>query len=526
MLITKKVQLSWMPAIKDYFVDKGYVFTKYREKFEVIVDDLLPNSQAIIHFTCDYCSKELINNYYKYYKSLNNFPPIPKVCCSNCRYIKNKEILVYKNEHNLLKATDNGYFNSKKNRIFFIKSFIENNGDLRNLTSSKDGWRIIRFQQRFKDDLVEIVEELGYKYYEMVSLKNNYYDNFSILEKNIKELIEKIGRFPSYNEILKELKCTDQFIAMHGGMVGIVNKMNYNTDKELIDDSGYYNQSSYEYIVAQFLLNNNISYKRNQNPFPDSEKNFMSDFAIYPKFSKEVHIEVWGLGTDEYQETKIEKQKLYNKYSNNIELISLEKSLFRKRYDSIQSVLINKLGKLLDMDLLQVENDYIIPKVLSDNEILEELLRYSEDKKTLPKYEDLRGLRKEKLFDEAVKRYGSYMAFASKYNLKTHGKTKGFWNEKEVFEQLAKVVETFGSVSTFTSSKFNSEKTTDFKGLIHYIRKIGARKTKLNFFLHCQENGIPINEEDVEYIRKTEKLTHEKHANSSALAKLILDKLN
>lgn len=526
MLISKRVTLSWMPLIKEHYVSKGYVFTKYKEKFEVKVEDLHPNSQARIRFACDYCSVELENSYHKYHKSLSNFPPVPKVCCAKCRYTKNKEVLHYKNEHNLLNESDSGYFSAKQNRIAFIKEYIERNGDLKNLTATKDGWKIIRFQNRYKDDLSEIVEDLGHKYYEMVSSKLNYYSEFSTLEKNIRELIQVIGRFPSYDELRKELKCTDQFIAMHGGIIGILNKMGYKNAKELIDDSGYVNQSTYEYIVAQFLLNNDIPFKRNQNPFPANEKNFMSDFAIYPNEKKEVHIEVWGLGTDEYKRVKQEKMMLYKKYSHSVELISLEKSLFRKKYDHIQETLINRLGHLLQEDLLKVDNEHIVPQVWSDQEIIDELLKYSDDSKTLPKYETLREVGKTVLFDEAVKRSGSYMSFAAAHNLKTHGKRKGFWTEEEAFRQMKKVGEIYGSVHAFISSRGSVDKDNTFKGLVHYVIKTGEQKTKLNYYQHCLENGIPIQSGDVLYLQTLSKRKHEKHFAASNAAKWILSQLN
>lgn len=71
------------------------------------------------------------------------------------------------------------------------------------------------------------------------------------------------------------------------------------------------------------------------------------------------------------------------------------------------------------------------PKVLSDKEIIDQLMDYSIDQETLPKYEYLRKVGKTSLFDEAVKRHGSFMNFTNNYNLKTQGKSKCFWNEKE-----------------------------------------------------------------------------------------------
>ena len=40
MLLTKTVKVKWHSTTKKFYVDKGYVFTNYRDEFEIKVEDL------------------------------------------------------------------------------------------------------------------------------------------------------------------------------------------------------------------------------------------------------------------------------------------------------------------------------------------------------------------------------------------------------------------------------------------------------------------------------------------------------
>ena len=68
-------------------------------------------------------------------------------------------------------------------------------------------------------------------------------------------------------------------IQYFGGIEKLKNDIGY-IGEDLIDDSGFRNRSHYEYIVAQFLIYNNISYIREQHPFPKPYDNLRSDFTF------------------------------------------------------------------------------------------------------------------------------------------------------------------------------------------------------------------------------------------------------
>lgn len=52
-LISKTVIVKWNRATKNYYILKGYPFTKYGDEFEVKVEDLIDNSTTLVDVECD-----------------------------------------------------------------------------------------------------------------------------------------------------------------------------------------------------------------------------------------------------------------------------------------------------------------------------------------------------------------------------------------------------------------------------------------------------------------------------------------
>lgn len=86
------VEISWMPATKEWLESKGYVFTKYRDKIKIKVEDLQPNSHIKVVCQCDYCGEEFITPYCLYRRNIST----GKCCCNNCRKLKYKDNCIKK----------------------------------------------------------------------------------------------------------------------------------------------------------------------------------------------------------------------------------------------------------------------------------------------------------------------------------------------------------------------------------------------------------------------------------------------
>jgi hypothetical protein len=98
MLLTKTVKIKWGNRNKNYYISKGYNFTKNGDEFEVKIEDVTENnSKVYVDVLCDYCNKNIINKTYQIYIKQNKNAIINKDCCNDCKPIKIKEsnLLIY-----------------------------------------------------------------------------------------------------------------------------------------------------------------------------------------------------------------------------------------------------------------------------------------------------------------------------------------------------------------------------------------------------------------------------------------------
>lgn len=77
-IISKTAITKWNGVNREYYENKGYVFTKMRDCFEVKVDDLISGSNAIVQVQCNSCG-ELFERVFK------NITKVKKILCKNCR---------------------------------------------------------------------------------------------------------------------------------------------------------------------------------------------------------------------------------------------------------------------------------------------------------------------------------------------------------------------------------------------------------------------------------------------------------
>jgi len=81
-LISKTVICKWNGRMKKWYVDKGYIYTKLGDEFEVKVEDLSDGSMVLVDVQCDGCGEILKNVNYKTYK--NRSHEDGKYYCLHC----------------------------------------------------------------------------------------------------------------------------------------------------------------------------------------------------------------------------------------------------------------------------------------------------------------------------------------------------------------------------------------------------------------------------------------------------------
>lgn len=87
ILSNQEIQVCWHPQTKNYYIEKGYNFTRMRDKFLVTAEDLSPKSHKKIKVICDYCGKIFEREKAAY----TNSEVKGKDCCFECISIKRKE---------------------------------------------------------------------------------------------------------------------------------------------------------------------------------------------------------------------------------------------------------------------------------------------------------------------------------------------------------------------------------------------------------------------------------------------------
>lgn len=79
-----EVEMTWTPGNIKYYTEKGYKYTKTREKFMVKIKDLPPKCQKTIPIKCDVCGEI----FYSSFNSLNRSECTDFETCKNCKLVK------------------------------------------------------------------------------------------------------------------------------------------------------------------------------------------------------------------------------------------------------------------------------------------------------------------------------------------------------------------------------------------------------------------------------------------------------
>jgi len=81
-LLTKFVPTQWNPITKMWYEARGYIYTKWKDEFEVKVEDLPPKSSTLVDIECDGCGELLEDIKWKEYKK--SVKEDGKYYCARC----------------------------------------------------------------------------------------------------------------------------------------------------------------------------------------------------------------------------------------------------------------------------------------------------------------------------------------------------------------------------------------------------------------------------------------------------------
>ena len=519
---------------KEYYENLGYYIpteivngkerVKRGTKILVHVLDLTKGSHTKVKVQCDECGK-IYEMPYKDYLKKYCVLKIGKLFCFDCinpamsKYgIATQK--VWADKSYVLKRLDN---------------FIKENGTLKGWTvNNQEGASIAARIREYGYDLEELCTELGYNYYE---LRDIYYPegflyDYDNLKSILQNFIDENGYFPSQNQMRYDLHIPESIPQRFGGSEQIMKDMGI-TENYLIDDRGFYNRSYYEYILAQYLIHNDIPYEREQYLFPYPNDKLRSDFTFTTKDGIVYHLELWGYTSgyeylesraNEYLKRKEMKKKLYKKYD--INLIEVDAQVFSNTLSAIQNRLSNILSDILNVELKDVDRKYIInPRGLTNDELFESIMKYSEDGITLP---DRTFLQKNdtSLLNEILLRFDNYNNFAKEYGVRTNNK-RGFWNKETVIDTMFMIKNKYGFIPTSAYIKNNKLYKNDkiFSGLINGIKNTYESTIDgyLTFFEICMKKHICLHENELEYLNNivSHKIVNKKSVKETEMQRAI-----
>ena len=534
LILPQVCEITICPTNRKYYEDLGYFIptetvngkerVKRGTKITVHILDLMKGSHTMVKVQCDECGK-IYEMPYKDYLKKYCVLKIGKLFCFDCinpamsKYgIATQK--VWDDKSYVLKRLDN---------------FIKKNGTLKGWTvNDQEGTNIAARIREYGYDLEELCTELGYNYYELrdIHYPEGFlynYDNFkSILQK----FIDENGYFPSQNQMRYDLHIPESIPLRFGGSEQVMKDMGI-TENYLIDDRGFYNRSYYEYILAQYLIHNNIPYEREQYPFPYPNDKLRSDFTFTTKDGIVYHLELWGYTSgyeylesraNEYLKRKEMKKNLYKKY--NINLIEVDAQVFSNTLSAIQNRLSNILSDILNVELKDVDRKYIInPRGLTNDELFESIMKYSEDGITLP---DVLFLQKNdtSLLNEIHLRFDNYNNFAKEYGVRTNNK-RGFWNKETVLDTMFIIKDKYGFIPTSSYIRNNKLYKEDkiFVGLTSAMKTVydSTIDAYLTFFERCNDKNIKLQEYEINFLNNivNHKTVNKKSVKESEIQRAI-----
>lgn len=89
-IIDKQIKIKWASSNKQYYIEKGYTFTKMNDEFHVSIQDLRPTSHQLVKCECNYCGAIIFKEYRRCSNNIND------ICCGKCQPKKNKKVLLNK----------------------------------------------------------------------------------------------------------------------------------------------------------------------------------------------------------------------------------------------------------------------------------------------------------------------------------------------------------------------------------------------------------------------------------------------
>lgn len=201
MIIDEYVNIKWHPKTKNYFVERGYVFTKMNDVFSVNVNDLRNGSKIIVKVKCDVCGTEKKLRYFVY---LNNIKSGGYYGCSNKCSI-NKYYNTNIEKYGVKYATELEEFKEKRKETCRKKYGVEYAQSLKQFVDKRKETCKERYGIEFPQSLEQFISKRENTNIERYGTK--FPQNLDIfIEKKKQTNLKKYGvEYPHQNKKISEM---------------------------------------------------------------------------------------------------------------------------------------------------------------------------------------------------------------------------------------------------------------------------------------------------------------------------------
>ena len=213
----------------------------------------------------------------------------------------------------------------------------------KDLDKNKKPWELKDYYYNLKafisrlKDYTEATQNL-YKLYAIARLLKRMYNDeqlSNVVNSDVKFLLKTITK-------IKGLKLNEQQQQNAKTIIAVAD-----IEKNRASD-GHICKSEGEVIIDDILFKGNVchAYERKVKEIPsDKERAVIADWFIPLGGFDGIYIEYWGMNTKDYQDNKAEKLKLYEKYSDEVKLIQIEKNDTNDR-QNLEDRIFSELKKL------------------------------------------------------------------------------------------------------------------------------------------------------------------------------------
>jgi hypothetical protein len=199
MILDEKIKIKWNNFTKQYYINKGYVFTNIGEYFTIKIEDLPKKSHTKIKVKCENCGHEKLLSYREY---LNCLKIYNIYFCKKCSHIKEEKTCLEK--YGYKKPLQNENIKNRQTQTIIDRYGVENPFQSEKIKEKIKKTNLEKYGNEYANQSEEVKEKIKQTNLERYGVENTFQSE-EIKEKIKNTFIKKYGvKNPTLNPIILE----------------------------------------------------------------------------------------------------------------------------------------------------------------------------------------------------------------------------------------------------------------------------------------------------------------------------------